>query len=203
VTVRCRAQVQGPPGAHVREAEIRRVQIVEHRHEETRYLFTNQWQGRNITQAKPPSKCSPLRLLGVVPQKLAGEGKRHCFPKWSAPPLKCASDRTRQPLNVEAMGLGQSPDVEEVLHSAIRDSENHHRMEFLRDHRFRRVRPEHWSSQSQQHRKSEIRGGWVDEIAETNVDLHRHASAIQTCRHAHPNSFVFGILLDALSRDAS
>ena len=38
------------------------------------------------------------------------------------------------------MGLCQSPYVEEVLHTAVRDSQNDHGLKFLRDHGFRAFR---------------------------------------------------------------
>ena len=37
-------------------------------------------------------------------------------------------------LQVEAVTPGERPDVEEVLHAAVRDPENDHRLELLRNH---------------------------------------------------------------------
>src|ERR1039458_10013745 len=100
---------------------IRPVQLAERRHEEARYLLPDQWQKWNITQSKPLAKCGPLRLLGAVLQKLAVQSKWHSFRNWRAPPFESASDRTCKPFKIERMGLGQRPDIEEVLHSAVRN----------------------------------------------------------------------------------
>ena len=186
-------------------SRIRRAESAEHRHEEGRDLFTDQWQRRKITQAKPPPECSPLRLLGAILQKFFSQ--RHWdslrFRKGSTSPLKSALDRTCKRLNSKVMGLGQSPDVEEVLHSAVRDSKNYHGMEFLRDHGLWWICTENWSIERQEHWESDFRGRRINEIAEPDVDLHRYAGAVQTCGHPHSDPFVFRILLDALSLDAA
>jgi hypothetical protein len=67
--------------------------------------------------------------------------------------------------------------------TAVRNSENYHRLELLRNHDFRWIGADNRGVKRQKSRKCQFRRHRVNLITESNVDLHGHARAIQACRH--------------------
>ena len=84
-----------------------------------------------IRSSRTPDKCCPLHLLLPILIEVAGQRERTFARNLDTPSLECRCNCEPHSLAVERSSFGQPVDVEEVLHSAVRKSEPHHRLRLL------------------------------------------------------------------------
>src|ERR1019366_6574338 len=103
------------------------------------------------------------------------------------------TNRTAERLEAEIVGCGQRPDVEEILHSAVANTQHHHRLELLRDDSFWRVATDDGRIEGKKNRERELRRWRFDKIAETDIDRARRqglrARALRRLRIQRPPGF--------------
>ena len=104
-------------------------------------------------------------------------------------------------METEIVSSSQRPDVEEILHSAVADPQHHHRMELLSNDSLGRVATHDRRIEREKNRKREACRCRIDKVAESDVNLQHHTSAVEAGGHADPDAFVFSILPDFLAPD--
>src|SRR5208282_157561 len=97
------------------------------------------------------------------------------------PPAKGRCDRLCEALARELMGARQKPDIVIVPHPAVRATEYHHGMKFLRDNGFTRIGPQAGRWQIEHDRKLDFLHLRFDCIAKADVYDYSHACPAHGC----------------------
>src|SRR5262249_39175624 len=138
--------------------------------------------------------------LSGIPSELRRQCQRRLRRKVGLAPIEGGLNGFAETRAVKLEVAGQKPDVIEVFHPAIGDAEHDHRLELLGYDCLPGI--------GSQYRGRELEHGGVSNdgraryhgVADADVDLEVNPGLAELCPTPHPDTFVFLVLLDPLSR---
>src|SRR5258708_541233 len=91
-----------------------------------------------------PEERFPLLFLSIIRAENGSERDGRFGRECSFPSSKCRRDRSNDFRPIKLNFPGENPDIEEIFHPAISESEKNHRLEFLGHDGCSGICREHW-----------------------------------------------------------
>ncbi len=121
--------------------------------------------------------------------------------KWSAATVECPLDRFTERLAFKRELPSKKPEVVEVLHPAVSDSQHHNGLVFLGDDSFSRISEQSWRWLLEQCRVHYFNRSGNDGISKADVDLQRNPGFPQASVNTKAYPLVLVRLFDWLGTD--
>jgi hypothetical protein len=111
------------------------------------------------------------------------------------------ADRARQAVAVELEATREHPEIIEVLHACVRDTQRHESLELLCDHHLAGVGAEARRGKVENRGVLELLGRREDGVAESDIDLQGSPCSSQATIEVYAYPIVFVCAADLLSPD--
>ena len=137
-------------------------------------------------------ECVPLAALLWICRELSGQSERRIGRQRRLSSFEGRADREAQGFTVERPAHGETPNIEEVFHSTVRQGETNHRLGLLGDGRFRSIDTYASTWKVEQTRIIDGVGRRHDGIPRADIHLQRDANLPE---HRHQRDAHAAVLL--------
>jgi hypothetical protein len=114
---------------------------------------------------------------------------------------KVAEIAFTQALSLKRIHSGKKGEIVEVFHSAVEETERRQRFQFLSDDRLFGIGAEHGRREIQQAWVLNVRGSGSNDIAESDIELHRNSRSRERCVEQDSDTLVIRVLFDSADLD--